>query len=596
MEEELCGHYRPLTEVAKRQVTDVACKKSELVQRNSTVRPKQKALPGSDGIEDVEFVYDAAEKNKSGRWKEFFAYLFGNNIKNRKLARLVKRKCVLNEELTVAEYLELISSGNIKLLTMLIGNLKHRLVPELEKVLLKKASTSVLVAYLSKFSLDGDSLLVLFHLKNPTVLKFYFSKYRLTDESLLVQLDDTEVFKIYIEQYKLRLLGQKELFNTGMKRGKELFRIYFHQYGMEGFDDSLKVSAAIGAGDNDYVARKIERTALTLREQQLLVVWGDVRLIRLHIHIYGMVKDELLEMRFLERQDNDLILCYLEKTSLLPRTQALLIENGDSTVVQFHIRLYGLWKDMFKNREGTLYSAGYLESLLIKRGNIELLEVYLEKAPLESNAQSLLVQVGDSSLIKLHIEKYGLDKKLESKLIERGNECLLQCYIEKTPFEPEMQELLVEKSDISVILAHILKYGLVRTYSLENKLLKRGNSDLIRTYCTEKPFDAAIETRFILTGVPDDIEYYIKKFGLAEGVPTELIRRGDVALFEVYVKEHELTIKEQAYLLGFGKMELLLNYIYYHRLSVSGGLEKDFLRNFQKNITDKYREKYNVEA
>ena len=183
---------------------------------------------------------------------------------------------------------------------------------------------------------------------------------------------------------------------------------------------------------------------------------------------------------------------------------------------------------------------------------------------------------------------------MASLLIERGEEELIKLYIKKTALEPDDQNLLLENASADVILLHILRYGLERSIGLEQRLLNRKNSDLIRAYCEKKPFNKLTEIDFVLTGNSEDVKYYIEKFGLAEDVPLELIRRGDVALFETYVKQHKLTVKEQAYLLGFGKQELLLNYLWFHRLSRE--IESDFLRASDPVVVGEYRKKYGIIA
>ena len=109
------------TEVAKRQTTEVAHRKGELAQRPSMQESGQKALPGSDGVEDAEFM-DVTDCRESGGWFEFLSFLFKKRSTKGKLSRRIRNKCVSGKELTKAECLELIHSGNIQYFCTLVPN------------------------------------------------------------------------------------------------------------------------------------------------------------------------------------------------------------------------------------------------------------------------------------------------------------------------------------------------------------------------------------------------------------------------------------------------------------------------------------------
>lgn len=580
------------TEVAKRQTTEVAHRKGELAQRPSMQESGQKALLGSDGVEDAEFM-DVTDCRESGGWFEFLSFLFKKKSARGKLSRRIRNKCVSGKELTEAECLELIHSGNIQYFCNFLN--RQRFTSELETELIKCASDRMMVMYFEKFYLGFDAFILLFKYRSRSLCSHYINRIPLDFEweAYFVGLDDAEIFEKYVSIKQLRGTGQRALFAVCTPERQKLFHIYFDKYGMEGFSANFQISAAICSNNVDYYGRRMEKSEFSVNEQRLLAAYGKPELIRLYIHVYGMANDAVVQRELLERQDNELLFCYLGRNTLLPENQLVLIESGDCSVLKYYIQVYGLRKASFSQGQ-TAFPAGYLEVMLIKRGDVGLLQCYIERFPLELPAQKRLVCSGDSSILRFHIEKHGLDKSMASLLIERGEEDLIKLYIKKTALEPDDQNLLLENASADVILLHILRYGLERSIGLEQRLLNWKNSGLIRAYCKEKPFNKLTEIDFVLTGNSEDVKYYIEKFGLAEDVPLELIRRGDVALFETYVKQHKLTVKEQAYLLGFGKQELLLNYLWFHRLSKE--IESDFLRASDPVVVGEYRKKYGIIA
>ena len=509
------------TESAKGQTAEVTPRKCKTAKRTSMQESGQKTSPGSGGIEDVERA-DVTDCRKIWVWFEFLRALL--NRKRNSLPRAIKRKIREGDFLSKDEAKILVESGNVKYCKEYLKSLQY-------------GEKSEEIVQLIVENDNPDLLRILYY---PDVREnCCFSD---TDDRPFVvwpkflQECSLAMFKVYFAG--IRSLNREILYGVLSYADDDKFQYFFHRYGgYRCFSDIFTLQASIRMGCFQYVQRQIEKGPLFGRgDEEVLVKYGDARLVRFYIRAYGFHDHFFAEYALIERGDEELLKLYIDRRPFK-------------------------WRCRY-------------EPLFVRKAN--------------------------SDLVRTYIEKYGLEVWLSTlkALIGRGEPELEKLFIEKTKASSwQMKEVLylLKNGAASSVKAYILRCGLPKDAESEQVLIAREDEELIMCLIGKRQFSSArVEAKFVRYGGFSLVRFYVGLYASKQRgkMAEELIRRNNGELFEAYIKQCLLTEKEEAMLIEFGSVGLFLIYINYRRLFEAN--ERYFFAKGNSKTVAVYRRKYGL--
>ena len=178
------------------------------------------------------------------------------------------------------------------------------------------------------------------------------------------------------------------------------------------------------------------------------------------------------------------------------------------------------------------------EVFLLQTGNAEAIGYYISHFGLYIKSEMILLDLKDNRLIKKYLKRSKMSFEAEKKLLNSGRKNLILYYLEKTYLDTPLQ-LELFGLDKDYIYLYIRKHNL--SVEAQEKLLEINDKEMIDLYVKHHPFvTEKLQIDFLKKATFETINEYCMRWQLSNVAQIELVKNLDWELVKTYLNRFEL--------------------------------------------------------
>lgn len=254
------------------------------------------------------------------------------------------------------------------------------------------------------------------------------------------------------------------------------------------------------------------------------------------------------EREFVQKADESLLETYFKRYKLNDCNEIVLLERDASCIMKYTLKHH---------------LSVEAEIALIKKGNLELIQSYLEKNGFFCKAMVEAVQSGNKQIITMMIlQNYSWADEGQMALVKLADEEMLKLYLGSHSFCEKAEAFMIESLSPEFVKSYIGEHSLQA--DAEIALVKRGNKELIEAYLRQyKKFNYWMSEDELLNLKDSElIALFIENnhFGRTY-LSTKMIEIGDPKLVRLYFSKYALNCEDEIALVKLKNFELLNAYM-----------------------------------